>query len=138
MTRKEARAEVLSLLFETEFHDGETPEQIIDRAVELRELDDNEYIRETYFGIMDKRDFVDEKIGTYSHGWKKERISPVSRAIMRLAIYEMYFRDDVPDNVAVNEALELVKIYDDADKVKAFVNGILNSVLQAKKTEGAE
>lgn len=135
MTRKESRAEVLSLLFETEFHDGETPEQIIDRAIEIRDLEDNEYIRETYFGIMEKRDFVDEKIGAFSHGWKKERISPVSRAIMRLAIYEMYFRDDVPDNVAVNEALELVKIYDDADKVKSFVNGILNSVLQAKKTE---
>lgn len=138
MTRKESRAEVLSLLFETEFHDGETPEQIIDRAIEIRDLEDNQYIRETYFGIMEKRVFVDEKIETFSHGWKKERISPVSRAIMRLAIYEMYFRDDVPDNVAVNEAVELVKIYDDADKVKAFVNGILNSVLQAKKTEVAE
>ncbi|MCQ2353558.1 MAG: transcription antitermination factor NusB [Clostridia bacterium] len=138
MKRKEARAQVLSLLFETGFRKDETPAEIYARATEIRELEDDDYIRDSYFGVMDNIEFTDEKIAAFSHGWKTERISPVSRAIMRLAIYEMYFRDDVPDNVAVNEAVELVKVYDDEDKVKAFVNGILNSVLQEKKSGGAE
>lgn len=138
MKRKEARAQVLSLLFETGFRNGETPAEIYAKAVEIRDMEENDYIRDTYFGIMDNLGFTDEKIAAFSRGWKTTRISPVSRAIMRLAIYEMYFRDDVPDNVAVNEAVELVKVYDDADKVKAFVNGILNSVLQEKRAGGAE
>lgn len=133
MTRREARAEVLSLVFEYAFRSGETAENILTRAVEIRGLSEEEYIRECFTGIVSQLAFIDEKIEKYSNGWKTSRISPVSLAIMRLAVYEMYFREDVPSKVAVNEALELVKIYDDAEKVQPFVNGVLNSVLKEQE-----
>lgn len=136
MTRKEARTEVLKLLFETGFRADETPEEIYERAMVTRVIEENDYIHSTYFGVCGKLGFLDEKLSEYSRGWKAERISPVSLAVIRLAIYEMYFRDDVPDSAAVNEAVELVKTFDDEDKVRPFVNGVLNAVLQARKAEG--
>ena len=60
-------------------------------------------------------------------GWKTERMSRVSHAILRLAVYEMLYRDDIPSRVTLNEAIELTKKFD-AERAKAFVNGILNSV----------
>lgn len=136
MTRREAREQVLALLFETAFRTDETPEAIFALASEIRELDSEDFIRNTYFGTMENVAFIDEKIAEFSNGWSAERISPVSRAIMRLCVYEMFFNDEVPDNVAVNEALELVKKFDDEDKVKRFVNGVLNSVLKSKQGGG--
>ena len=130
MTRREARAEIISLIFEYAFRPGESAESILNGAVECRGLEDEEYIRSCFAGTVEKLGFIDGKIEQYSNGWKIGRISPVALAVMRLAIYEMYFRDDVPAKVALNEALELVKTYDDADKVKPFVNGILNAVMQ--------
>ncbi len=138
MTRREARAEIISLLFESGFHTDETPVEIYERALTARDIGEDEYVKSVFFGTVEHMEFLDELITANSNKWKKERISPVSRAVMRLAIYEMYFRDDVPDAVAVNEAIELVKIYDDADKVRSFVNGVLNAVLQAKRTKNAE
>ncbi len=135
MTRKEAREAVFSLLFEKDFRKDATPEEVFDGAVEFRSLEADEYVRSTYFGAIEKMPFCDELIEKYSRGWKISRISPVSRAIMRLSVYEMYFRDDVPDNVSLNEAIELVKRFDDADKARSFVNGVLNSVMRAKKAE---
>lgn len=135
MTRKEAREAVFSLLFEKDFRKDATPEEVFDGAVEFRSLEADEYVRSTYFGAIEKMPFCDELIEKYSRGWKISRISPVSRAIMRLSVYEMYFSDDVPDNVSLNEAIELVKRFDDADKARPFVNGVLNSVMRAKKAE---
>lgn len=132
MTRREAREQILALLFETAFKSGDSPETIYSLAMEIREIEDSDYIRETYFGTIEQLPFIDSKIEEFSRGWSSDRISPVSRAIMRLAVYEIYFREDVPDSAAVNEAVELVKKYDDEEKVRKFVNGILNSVMKAK------
>lgn len=125
----------MSLLFETAFRPEETPEGVFDLAVELRDLEETEYIRSTFFGTVANLSLIDDKINEFSKGWTSDRISPVSRAILRLAIYEILFCEDVPDHVAVNEAIELVKIYDDEEKVRKFVNGILNAVMKAKAPE---
>ncbi len=130
MTRREARAEALSLVFEYAFKPGETPEQIWNNAVEMRGLAEEEFIRSAFFGVAENISDIDRLIEKHSNGWKVGRISPVSLAIMRLAVYEMKYRSDVPSRVALNEALELVKIYDDAEKVRPFVNGILNAVMK--------
>ena len=137
MTRREAREIALELLFEMGFHPDESPEGIIERAVQMREIQVNEYVKRVFFGVCENLEFIDELLDKFSHGWKKTRISPVARAAIRLAIYEMHFCEDVPDTASINEALEMIKKYDDADKVKPFVNGVLNAVLKAKK-EGGE
>ena len=129
LTRREAREQALFLLFETEFHAEMTPEEIYALAKEDRDLSEEPYIREVYFGTLDKKAEIDEQIAALSKGWTVERIAPVTRNILRLAVYEMTGRDDVPARVAINEAIELVKKYDN-EKARPFVNGILNGVLK--------
>ncbi len=136
MTRREAREAALELLFEMGFRTDETPDVILERALEMREMQVNDYVRKVFGGVYDNLEFIDSMLEKHSHGWKKTRISPVSRAAIRLAIYEMYFCDDVPETASINEALELIKKYDDADKVKPFVNGVLNAVLKEKVAGG--
>lgn len=127
MKRREAREEVLGLLFETEFHAAKTPDEILELAMLDRDLLDPEYLRDVYFGVLREKAWIDERISRHSKGWSVGRIAPVSRNILRLAIYEMRFRDDVPERVAINEAIELAKKFD-AERAPAFVNGVLNSV----------
>ena len=81
------------------------------------------------YGLIfeEHREEIDGFIEKYSRGWKQERISAVSRALMSLCIYEMLFRPDIPIRASLNEAIELVKKYDD-EAAKNFVNGILDAV----------
>lgn len=129
--RKQAREEVFRLLYETEFHEGETPEDIWSRAVEVREINtEDAYLRRTYFGVMEHLTEIDELIGSYAKGWKTRRLSRVSRAVLRLGTYEVAFAKNIPAAVAINEAVELSKRFDEP-RARAFVNGVLNAVKDA-------
>ena len=136
MTRREAREAVLELLFESGFHPDVTPEVILEKASEMRELQLNDFAAKIYFGVFENIEFIDKLLEKHSVGWKKYRISPVARAAIRLAIYEIYFCEDIPDTASINEAIELIKKYDDADKVRPFVNGVLNAVYKEKCSGG--
>ena len=127
MTRKEARETAMCLLFEQEFRAEETPEEIYEISLENREIEDDEYLRRVFFGINENREQIDSTIGKHSRGWKTERLSRVSRAVCRIAVYEMLFEKDIPAPVSINEAIELCKKYDE-DKARRFVNGVLNAV----------
>ena len=135
MTRKEAREEAFRLLFETEFRADDAPEEIFALSQENREVAENAYIRAVYFGVREHLEEIDEMIVRHSNGWKPSRISPVSRSAIRLCIYEMLYMDDIPANVSLNEAIELVKTFDD-EKMRGFVNGLLNGAkneIESKK-----
>jgi N utilization substance protein B len=136
MTRREAREAILELLFESGFHTEESPEAIFERALEMREIQVNDFVKKVYFGVFENIEFIDKLLEKHSVGWKKTRISPVARAAIRLAIYEIYFCEDIPDTASINEAIELIKKYDDADKVRPFVNGVLNAVYKEKSSGG--
>ena len=126
--RRAAREAVLGLLFETEYHEGETPEAIYLRAVEARELDTKErYIRKTYRGIMENLDAIDLLIGRHASGWRTARLSRVCRAVLRLGTYELVFDAKIPAPIAINEAVELTKKFDEP-KARSFVNGVLNAI----------
>jgi len=125
LTRKEAREEAFRLLFETEFRQGEEIGAIYATSTENRELCENEYIKAVYFGVHEHLEEIDACLMRHSNGWKTSRISPVSRSAIRLCIYEMLYMEDIPAAVSLNEAIKLVKKYDD-EKMKAFVNGLLN------------
>lgn len=137
--RREAREAVFLLLYETEYHTGETPEEIFARAAENRgPYADEAYLRDTYFGVMTHLEQVDTLIGKYAKGWRTGRLSRVSRAVLRLGTYELAFSPVVPAPVVINEAVELDKKYDDA-KARAFVNGVLNAIkdgLPGEQTSG--
>ena len=133
MTRSGAREEIFYLLFESEFQKERSPEEIYALALEARDLTERtnarqaEYIRRVYLGICEKKQELDELIARHSERWRPDRIAPVSRNLLRLCIYEMLYEEDVPVTVAINEAVELTKKFDEP-KAKSFVNGILNSV----------
>ncbi len=139
--RRAAREAVLALLYETEYHEGESPDGIYLRAVETRGLGeipegdelstvdprDEKYIRATYMGVMDNLLAIDALIGRHATGWRTGRLSRVSRAVLRLGVYELAFDDKIPAPIAINEAVELSKKYD-APKARAFINGVLNAI----------
>ena len=125
--RREARELVIALLFETEFKDGEDVSEIYEISVENREIPEDDYIKRAYFGVCENKEKIDELIGKSTHGWITNRLTRLSRSVMRLAVYEMLFEEKIPNSVSINEAIELTKKFDDP-KAKAFVNGVLNSV----------
>ncbi|MBQ7172833.1 MAG: transcription antitermination factor NusB [Clostridia bacterium] len=125
LTRKEAREEAFRLLFETEFQEEPDPVVIYGLAVNTREFSDDAYVKDVYFGVREHLEEIDEIFSRHAKGWKPSRISPVSRSAVRLSIYEMLYREDVPSVVSINEAIELVKKFDDPS-ARAFVNGVLN------------
>ena len=125
--RKEARELVIGLLFETEFKSEESYKEIFTISAENREMPEDEYVKNAYFGVCENKERIDALIGAHSKGWKTHRLTRLSRSIMRLATYEMLFCTDIPYSVSINEAIELTKKYDDP-KARAFVNGVLNSV----------
>ena len=125
MTRKEAREEAFRLLFETEFRAEEEPTAIYSVSAENREIIDDAYIKAVYFGVREHLEELDGIMSRHSNGWKPSRISPVSRSAIRLCIYEMLYMPEIPNAVSLNEAIELVKQFDDG-KMRAFVNGLLN------------
>ena len=132
MNRTEARENAFILLFEAEFRKDEVPLEIFEYAEEFRDFEINDYVRTVFFGVQERRKEIDELVDANLVGWNKKRISPVSRAILALATFEMLALDDVPAKVAINEAVELSKKYDD-EKTYMFVNGVLNSVAETLK-----
>lgn len=101
-----------------------------------------EYITDVLYGVHRNKEKIDRAIEKYSKGWKLSRISKVDLSILRLAIYEIVFRDDIPLNVSINEAVELAKNYS-GEESGAFVNGILgrfqkNSPLPVGSKENEE
>ena len=127
MNRKTARENAFILLFERAIKDGESAEDIFTKATEERELEYDDYVKSVFFGSAANAVIIDQTVEKCLVGWKKDRVSYVSRAILTLATYEMMFADDIPAKVSINEAIELSKKYDE-DKAYMFVNGVLNAV----------
>ena len=128
MTRSEMREHVFKLIFRVPFHDkNELREHIdyyFDGLTDVNEKD-YEYIKNKALLVCELSDDIDEKINLVSEGWPVDRIGKAELAIMRLAVYEMLYDDDIPVNVAINEAVELAKSYGSDDNAASFVNGVL-------------
>lgn len=128
MTRKQAREEAFILIFEKQFN-SDSIEDILECAVQVREIEPDSYIRSVFFGVYENLEELDGIISGNSVGWSIRRISKTALAVLRLAIYEIKYMEDIPVSVTINEAVELCKKY--ATKEDAsFVNGILASVVK--------
>lgn len=126
MTRREAREEAFILIFEKQFNNIEVDE-ILEIASEVRDLKPNDYIKTVFSGVYGNLESIDNIISDNAIGWKIGRISKVSLCILRLAIFEINYMEDIPVSVSINEAVELAKKY--ATKEDAsFINGILSTV----------
>lgn len=135
MQRKVARENAFLLIFESVCKADETAEEIFTNAVEVRGLEFDDYVKRVFFGVYENLKIIDETANPHLCGWKKERISPASMALIRLATYEMLFMEDIPSRVSINEAVELSKKYDD-EKSYSFVNGVLHAVSASLSENG--
>ena len=127
MKRSEIREHIFKLVFCGEFHESaEIPEQVRIYFEELSEVTETEhqYMTDKFEKIKDKISEIDKKIDEVAQGWKTGRMGKAELAILRVAVYEMLFDEEVPVKVAINEAVELAKKYG-GDESPAFVNGIL-------------
>ena len=137
MKRRELREHIFELLFRIEFNSTEEmPEQQRLFLEELGEAEpkDQEYIKEKYAKIVEKLPQIDELLNEASYGWKVSRMGKADLTILRLAVYEMQYDEDVPVGVAVNEAVELSKKFG-GDESPAFINGVLGKIGKTGKTE---
>ena len=138
MSRTKAREIALHLIFEMGFQQFE-PENLEERLDEniMRSLKTDaemyaDYIRAVVKGVATHVDELDGAIERNAKGWKLNRLSRMTKAVLRLAIYEMRYVSDVPVGVAINEAVALDKIYD-TEEAAAFINGVLGAVAREKQ-----
>ena len=132
MGRRNARKLAFYLLFQYDFVNNGDYEEVKNIFLTVNSDDiaenDREYIISKTDGTMSHLVEIDELLGTYAKGWSVDRMSKVDKAILRLAVYEIKYAPDVPDGVAVNEAVEHAKTYS-SDEAPAFINGILGQIL---------
>lgn len=133
MTRKEARENCFKLLFEYEVQKI-TATEALELFYELTEdvEGQSDYIDRTVKTTIDNVEKIDAIIEEYSKGWKVSRLAKVTLAVLRVGICELLYMDDIADSIAINEAVEIAKIYND-EKAGKFVNGILSSVYKSKE-----
>ena len=152
MTRADARELAVHLIYGRDFT-GEEPEQVV--ALRLNKeyyaqlSAENEiyadrpsrkqllYIDTVVAGVANREEELNAQIQQYSIGWNVSRISRLTRAVLQLALYEIQYVEDVPDGVAVSEAVRLAKKYD-GDDTGSFVNGILGSYARSLTAEDAQ
>jgi len=126
MNRIKQRVQILLLTFEKSFHE-EPLSEIIEMAEQVRDLETDEFIRSSVIGIYENIEQIDLMITEHLIGWKLNRVSKVSLAILRIAVYEMLYCEDIPISVSINEAVELAKTYC-GDEDPSYINGVLGAI----------
>ena len=133
MSRKTARESAFKAIFEIPFHINETPADIINFGISYDEYKLNNKSDADYFTNITTTCFenvtdIDDKISSSLKNWTIDRISKVNLSILRLAVCEIMYIEDIPFQVSINEAVELAKKYSD-DDAPSFVNGVLASII---------
>ena len=130
--RSKARRRALEILFEAEQRDLD-PFEVLRVRRERTDLIINEYVMELIDGVKSEQEHIDEILATYARGWTLERMPRVDLMALRIGAWELLCNTDVPDNVAVSEAVALVKELS-TDDSPSFVNGLLGRIQQLKPT----
>ncbi len=138
MSRRLSREQAMKLLYQFQLRDDNIEEQIELFLAETEKLEnlEKDYFLDVVHGVTENLTEIDSLIKNHAKGWSLERMPKVDLAIMRLAVYELSFRKDIPWNVSINEAVELSKKYG-GEQSKTFINGILGKVVaQLNPNEG--
>jgi transcription antitermination protein NusB len=130
--RSKARKRALDLLYASELR-GDDTITTLDQRIADGEGPTNEYTSVLVRGVVEHRRRIDELLSSYSEGWSLARMPAIDRNALRIGVYELLYVEDVPDAVAVNEAIALVKNLS-TDESPAFVNGILGALMRDKAT----
>lgn len=127
MTRRELREHIFLMLFRKDFHEeSELNEQMELYLAELEKpsLEEYAYLTSRFHAVMEHLEEIDQILSQAASGWKLSRMGKVDLTILRLAVYEMRYDEDVPVKVAINEAVEMAKIFGQ-DESPGFINGVL-------------
>jgi len=137
MTRRELRDHLIKMLYMREFHEkDEVDEQnmlYLSLFASIEDESDSKEILDRYAKIVEKLGYIDSLISRVAKGWKLSRIGRMDLNILRLSVFEIICDEDIPDKVAVNEAVELAKKYGCNESSYGFVNGILSSLIKEKQ-----
>ena len=136
MSRRKSRQAILQILYRDEFHTRllkKNKKENIEFYLKNLNKTDSLFALKILKDIQNHQKDIDEIIQKYAQNWTQKRIALVDLNIMRLAVFEILFCSDIPDKVALNEALELAKLFGEKKSV-SFVNGILDQVLKNKET----
>jgi len=95
------------------------------------------YARKLLAGVQEKKEEINGLISRYAENWRLERMSVIDRNILRLAVFEMHYQDDVPTRVAINEAIEIAKRFA-TDDSGSFINGILDTMARTENPAGGK
>lgn len=128
MKRYQQREQAFALLFEHEFLPDDDLVAIYEENIEPV----SDYAKKLYSGVIEKMDKLNEIIASYSKGWKVHRLPKVTATVLRIGVYEMKYIDEVPNSIAINEAVEIAKKYGSGDDA-SFVNGILGSLARSEE-----
>lgn len=143
MSRRLSREYIVQFLFSADFNQNENEHELLENffssiedlgeedAVASIKENDKKFAVEIIEGTLEKLDEIDAAIEKSALDWKRERIAKVDLAILRLAIYEILFRDDIPDSVTANEAIELAKKFS-TEESSSFINGIIGKIIRDK------
>lgn len=121
LSRRAARERILKLLFQRDFRSISWSELLAEQPT------DDPYVREVIQGLESTCSEIDKLIAEKAEGWRLERLHSVDRNILRLAVYELCYREDVPPQAIIDEAVELAKKYS-GEHSPAFINGILDRI----------
>ena len=130
--RSKARKRALDILFEAEIR-GEPVLGLLEQRIAEASPPVSEYAAGLVRGVQAHRDRIDELLGEHAEGWSLDRMPVVDRNVLRIGLYELLWADDVPDAVAISEAVVLARDLS-TDASPAFVNGLLGRLLELKPT----
>ncbi|NPC95180.1 transcription antitermination factor NusB [Nocardioides sp. zg-DK7169] len=128
--RSKARKRALDILYASDMR-GESPNDALDRAIADGEAPTNPYTVTLVRGVIEHQERIDALLSEYSEGWTLGRMPAVDRNVLRLGLFELLYADDVPDAVAVSEAMALVRDLS-TDESPQFVNGVLGNLMRKK------
>jgi len=129
--RSKARKRALDVLYAAEAR-GRAPGEFLTEQVDAGEGPTNEYTATLVRGVDERLPLIDELLSTYAEGWTLTRMPAVDRNVLRLGVFEVLWVDDVPDAVAVSEAVNLVRDLS-TDESPSFVNGVLGNIVRDKE-----
>jgi N utilization substance protein B len=132
--RSKARKQALDLLYETDIRGTSLVETLVARDIPAKGPDARpirEYTRELVNGVSDNRRKIDELITTYAQGWDMDRMPPIDRNILRIAIFEILWAAEIDNQVACDEAVELAKSLS-TDESSSYINGVLGRIIKLK------
>jgi transcription antitermination protein NusB len=124
MKRRTAREKALQALFQIDVSNTE-PSLAIEHVLEGQTSDD--YLNQLVLGVVEQKDEIDALIIENLEKWSLDRLATVDRNLLRMAAFELKFSQDIPDNVILDEAIEIAKIYGD-DQSSKFINGVLSKI----------